>query len=408
MKYFWKKLKHFKLKIFLLYALLVGIPMGLLCSAGCFELVKALVYGVPFGLFMAIFFSRSQTPKKTYEEQISTDQDLVLNSSFLPVYLNTFGVFLFFSFLYLLSLISPDFDLEMALSTAGVMGFLLLVFTFFYPCQVIIGKRLIVVRKNGFGKRSDRIFDQSQIKKINLSPFGKVRLVFEKKRRFALSKEMQKGFTNLANYEPEKNLKNGKAQKIISWLRHKASMAGEYDLVSERSRLEAIPRRKPSLLFILFAALFGLFFLLVPIFISSQASIIKIDRHKSKISGIFYKDVQNAFWFFDNPVRKMYETQWKTACEQNLDHHCRLISYLRVLEGDQVDALSMVKKSCSHKDPYSCFNIILNQEATVIDIKLAKFQISETCKEIEHRKKDYCRCADDLSLMGDQKCRKLR
>lgn len=400
--------RHFKFKIFIIYGILMGATMGMLCSAGCFEISKALMYGIPFGCFMAIFFSKENEQKKSSTEQISADQDLVLNFSFLPIYLNTYGVFMFVSLMYILKLNIKEFDLVMAMGTAATMAVVLLSFMVAYPAQIIMGQRLIIVRRNFLWFGFDRIYDLQNAKKIKLSWCGHVVIKFAWGRKFVIPRSRQSWFSNLPQFEDaDKTKKHTEALKIINWLEHKKKFAEDIDAKAECTRLKKIPRRTPSLGFISFSALIGLFTLGAPIFISSQISVMKIEHSKTK-NEIFYKDVHNAFWLFDNPSRKMFETEWKTGCEQNLDYNCRLLSYLRVLESDQIDALSLVKRSCSHRDPFSCFNIILNEEATPMDIKLAEFQMKDICQSQEHLNSKYCACVTEGKLLKNTNCQKFR
>ncbi len=386
----------------------MGVSMGMLCSAGCFEPTKALLFGIPFGCFMAIFFSKETTDKESSTEQLSSDQDLVLNQSFLPLYLNTFGLFMFMSLMYILKLNYKGFDFNLAVATCAVMLFIHLVRIASYPAQIIIGQRLIVVRKNFLGLGWDKVYDLSEAKAIKLGWTGAVKIKFKLGKRFVIPKSQHQWFSNLPQFESaDQTQRHISGIKIINWLEHKRKIAHDVNAKAELQRLKSIPRRRLSVAFVVFSALLGLFILAAPIFVSSQISVLKIERTNEK-HRIFYKDVQNAFWLFDNPSKKMFETEWKTECDQNLNYACRLLSYLRVLEGDQVDALSLAKKSCSHRDPYSCFNVILNEEATEMDIKLAEFQIGEICNMPEHSDKEYCRCLGQKEIASDKTCQKLR
>lgn len=386
----------------------MGVSMGMLCSAGCFEPIKAILYGLPFGIFMAFFFSKENADKKLSKEQISSDQDLVLNQSFLPIYLNTFGLFMFISLLYILKLNMKNFDMIVAIGTCASIVLIHLAYIIAYPAQVIIGQRLIIVRKSVLGIGWDKIYDLNDAKAIKLGWMGSVKVCFRFGRQFVIPRSEHRWFSNLPQIEVEDaRHRHTQALKIIHWLEHKKSQAAEIHKKAELERLKKIPRRRLSLGFMFFSGLLGLFVLAAPIFVSSQVSILKIERTKDK-HHIFYKDVQNAFWLFDNPSRKMFATAWKTECDQSLNHSCRLLSYLRVLDGDQVDALSLVKRSCSHRDPYSCLNIILNEEATEMDIKLAEFQISEICKMSDHSEQNYCQCMQTEVIHQNKTCQKLR
>lgn len=403
-----QQIRLFKWKIFFVYTVLVGGAMGALSPDIAFAPIKALVYGMIFGFFMAVFFKRKDDRAKKVAEQISKDQDLVLNVSFLPIYLNVFGSFVFFTLLYLLPSKFSNIEEQLIMPLIGVMTLLLLLYILFFTSQILIGKRLIVVRKTWLGSLLDKKYDLGLKKKVILSWLGKVKVKFGWGKVFSVPYAQQLWFANLPM--PEKKPKKGKheyAYKLINWLNIKSSEANEFDVTTEQKSLNLIPRRYPSVIFILFSAFLGVIFLFIPILLSSNLSIRSIE-HSKELKTIRFEKVQNAFWFFDNPARKMFETQWKTACEQNMDHHCRLISYLRILDGDEIDALSQVKMSCSHKDPYSCFNIILNNEATIIDIKLAEFQLEEICKDENHTGQKYCECLGHLSVRKLNKCRRMR
>lgn len=91
-----QQIRLFKWKIFFVYTVLVGGAMGALSPDIAFAPIKALIYGMIFGFFMAVFFKRKDDRAKKVAEQISKDQDLVLNVSFFAHIFKCIWFFCFF------------------------------------------------------------------------------------------------------------------------------------------------------------------------------------------------------------------------------------------------------------------------------------------------------------------------
>ena len=100
---------------------------------------------------------------------------------------------------------------------------------------------------------------------------------------------------------------------------------------------------------------------------------------------------ESAFALGKNQKEKEeLKSAWSDACEREKDHSCRLLGYLYEVDKD---AYSLYVKSCSDRDPHSCYNIISNKEfANKENLEKAKSILESLCSSKERN--DFKTCCD--------------
>jgi hypothetical protein len=129
-----------------------------------------------------------------------------------------------------------------------------------------------------------------------------------------------------------------------------------------------IPSYLPVFILAFFSSMgfFTLCFQGAPLLYSKLTSKSKLRAKINKNSSELYQnDILEYFYESESDLFSLKKKEWQAKCITNSDYHCRLLSYLLSLEGDEAGRVSFSLKSCLNNNPLSCFQTFSSKTFTV-------------------------------------------
>ena len=388
-------LKKFNWKLFASYSISFGLAMSF--SQGKFNLTQGLISGLLFGFFMTLLTPREKDSNSEDKINSSTEKFLFFDFPLSYIYVMVGGFFMFGSFMYLSQIVFES-DRERLGYTLAFSAFaaLQLCGLIMQPSQMVIGQRLIVFRRRMGKFNFDKTYDMSFFESAEIGLFSNFKFKFKNKMAFSIWHQQQALFAHLPEYKGEVKNKNFvHLYKLKQLIEERSKEANSVDLMAEKYTLAQMKTRSPSALGLILSAFAGLSFVFGLMFLVSISAIKKIENTRNT-EAIKYDDVKNAFVIFGWNVKKEKAQIWQKLCDEKQDHNCRLSSYMYLLEGDEAKALQLVKQSCGPKDPFSCYNILLNNEANENEKNPAAAFLADFCEKNSDNNQACCDCYKKL------------
>lgn len=124
------------------------------------------------------------------------------------------------------------------------------------------------------------------------------------------------------------------------------------------------PPRPWCCIFALFAMIgfFSLFFLFLPetyqrISLENEIR----DKIETNSPDLWQKEINRYFFKDHKDLKSMKKAEWATKCEENSDYHCRLVSYIYSVNGDEVSGLKSAIRGCLNNNYLSCNQAFLSK-----------------------------------------------
>ncbi len=388
-------LKKFNWKLFASYSISFGLAMSF--SNGNFNLTQGLISGLLFGFFMTLLIPGPKDSNFEAKINTSTEKFLFFDFPLSYIYLMISGFFMFDSSMYLSQFIFEVDKGRLGFTLAfGAFAALQLWGLVMQPSQMVIGQRLIVFRRRIGSLNFDKIYDMSSFDMAEIGLLSNFKFKFKNKTAFSIWQQQQALFADLPEYTGEVKNKNFvHLYKLKQLVEERSKEANSVDLLTEKYTLTRMKTQSPSALGLTLSALAGLSFVFGLMFFASVSAIKMIENTKDT-QAIKYNDVKNAFAIFGWNAKKEKAEIWQKLCDEKQDHNCRLSSYLYLLEGDEGKALQLVKQSCGPKDPFSCYNVLLSDEANKNEKDHASSFLTDFCDKNSDNNQVCCDCYKKL------------
>jgi Zn-dependent protease len=118
-------------------------------------------------------------------------------------------------------------------------------------------------------------------------------------------------------------------------------------------------------------------------------------KSNDNLQALRLNDFEETFSFIKGSDFARLKSEWNEVCSGKKDFHCRLASYLLIVEGHQAEALELQKISCSKDDPHSCYNVFDNELSKEVDKSAASAILDDVCQQESEKSKTCCTCYAD-------------
>jgi hypothetical protein len=368
--------------------LIDGLLTGIFClivAVIALGWLWGLVGGLCFGLFMYWLRLHIAKIQKEREAKLPPIPEIIVTDQSKNALVTNFVLVCY----GLPSLAVGILELDGFFLFLGIATLLVGVFFMERKCFLqIIGKEFIL-KRDCLRLRKDRIFHLKDLKSVDVTFLGNLRLHFHDNKKVLLS--------SVGHYKLPETLGSmlvGSPRDLFYRFRqellNRAQSAGQGS--SEFSEIQKAARTLGQGVRWKFALEY-LMALPIVLLVYSMLCNQRLENIKTGNPVLISQlDFEKTFRLYKGTKFENLKAEFESACDLHKDYHCRYAAYMATLAGEKEKSVKLMKIGCNGSDPRSCYNVYTEASSTKEEKRMAASVLDSTCSTEDSKSLPCCAC----------------